>query len=87
MINHEDSSDPTRKGNWRLRSVVWILLFASIARTIAASWGLTFWPSVALFAVYLVGIAIPVGVTLGVFIRWPLPLGADARSSLSRLRR
>jgi hypothetical protein len=34
-----------------------------------ASWGLSFWPSMALFAAYVVGIAIPLGVALGAFIR------------------
>ena len=56
------------KRKWILRSVLWVAFFAVFALLVVASWGLTFWPSVALFTVYTVGIAIPLGLTLGLLV-------------------
>jgi cytochrome c biogenesis protein CcdA len=39
-----------------------------LAWLVVASWGLSFWPSVALFTVYTAGIAIPLGLTLALLI-------------------
>jgi hypothetical protein len=51
-----------------MRSVLWVAFFSVLAWLLVASWGLSFWPSVALFIVYTVGVAIPLGLTLGLLI-------------------
>lgn len=60
------------RGNGIIRSVLWVAIFAVLAWLVVASWGLTFWPSVALFTVYKMRIVIPLGLTLGLFIPWGL---------------
>jgi hypothetical protein len=60
------------RANGIIRSVLWVAFFAVLAWLVVASWGLSFWPSVALFTVYTVGIAIPLGLTLGLLIPWGL---------------
>jgi hypothetical protein len=71
------------KRNGIIRSVLWVAFFAVLAWLVVASWGLSFWPSVALFTVYAAGIAIPLGLTLGLLI----PRGFAARSERDGLQR
>ena len=71
------------KRNGTIRSVFWAAFFAVLAWLVVASWGLSFWPSVALFTVYTVGVAIPLALTLGLLIPW----GFAARSERGRLQR
>lgn len=68
MINRMDSSARSRRRNALIRSVLWVAFFASMLWPMVAVWGLTFWPSMAVFTVYIVGVALPLGVTLGIFI-------------------
>ena len=74
------------KRNGIIRSVLWVAFFAVLAWLVVASWGLSFWPSVALFTVYTVGIAIPLGLTLGLLIPWGLAARSERawRQSLHR---
>jgi hypothetical protein len=44
---------------------LWVAFFDVLAWLVVANWGLSFWPSVALFTVYTAGIAIPLGLALG----------------------
>jgi hypothetical protein len=60
--------------NGIIRSVLWVAFFAVLAWLMVANGGLSFWPSVALFTVYTVGIAIPLGLTLGLLIPWGLAI-------------
>lgn len=72
MSSQKGSPALQPKRNGIIRSVLWVAFFAVLAWLVVASWGLSFWPSVALFAVYTVGIAIPLGLTLGLLIPWGL---------------
>ncbi|MFF2032636.1 hypothetical protein [Arthrobacter sp. NPDC058192] len=69
MISAEGHPVPSLRGKWFLRAAPWTAFFTLIAWAMVATWGLSFWPSVALFAVYVIGIAIPLGAALGSFIR------------------
>jgi magnesium-transporting ATPase (P-type) len=75
MSSQQESSGLQSRRNGIIRSVLWVAFFAVLAWLVVASWGLSFWPSVALFTVYTVGIAIPLGLTLGLLI----PGGLAAR--------
>jgi hypothetical protein len=76
MSSQQESSGLQSRRNGIIRSVLWVAFFAMLAWLVVANWGLSFWPSVALFTVYTVGIAIPLGLTLGLLI----PGGLAARS-------
>lgn len=71
------------KRNGIIWSVLWVAFFAVLAWLVVASWGLSFWPSVALFTVYAAGIAIPLGLTLGLLI----PRSYPARSERDGLQK
>ena len=75
MSVHKESADLPSKRRWIIMSVLWVALFAVFAWVVVARWGLSFWPSVALFTVYTVGMAVPLGVALGYFV----PRGIAAR--------
>lgn len=83
MSSQKESPALPSKGRGFIRSVLWVAFFAVLAWLVAASWGLSFWPSVALFTVYAVGIAIPLGLTLGLLIPW----GIAARRERDELER
>jgi hypothetical protein len=76
------------KRNGIIRSVLWVAFLAVLAWLVVANGGLSFWPSVALFTVYTAGIAIPLGLTLGLLIPWGLAIRREidelARSPHSR---
>lgn len=59
MSVHKEPADLASKRCWLIMSVLWVALFAVFARVVVAGWGLSFWPSVALFTVYSVGMAVP----------------------------
>ncbi|WCI08059.1 hypothetical protein PJ267_16280 [Arthrobacter sp. OVS8] len=82
MSSKNDSRAPRSKRTGIIRSVSWAAFFAVLAWLVVASWGLTFWPSVALFTVYTVGIAIPLGFTVGLLI----PRGFVSRSERDRFQ-
>jgi hypothetical protein len=71
------------KRNGIIRSVLWVAFFAVLAGLVVTSWGLSFWPSVALFTVYTVGIALPLSLALGLLIPW----GFAARNERYGLQR
>jgi hypothetical protein len=62
---------------------LWVAFFDVLAWLVVANWGLSFWPSVALFTVYTAGIAIPLALTLGLLIPWGLAVRRE-RAELER---
>ena len=86
MSSQQESSGLQSRRNGIIRSVLWVAFFAVLAWLVAASWGLSFWPSVALFTVYTVGIALPLSLTLGLLIPWDFAARSE-RDGLQRSSR
>jgi cytochrome c biogenesis protein CcdA len=49
-------------------AALWSIALTVAASIVVASWGFTFWPSVLHVAVFTLGVAIPLGLTLSMFI-------------------
>src|SRR6478736_1450661 len=67
-MSSQNGSITGRKTKEIVSSALWTALLTVTAWVVVASWGHTFWPTVAFFAVCTVGVAIPLGLALGVLI-------------------